>query len=147
MTRLPHLTVCLLGALLLMPFCRAEKENDFKEYDTTLNPDYDDYNATFEYIFFSNSSSEDLERFIKETEEGGGSVVTGTDVTPTEGVTVEYETQTEEAQEEETQEEEEEEMTKPPNPRNTPTGEACRSTSPRLLIALGLLSHLWARLL
>ncbi|XP_076610244.1 uncharacterized protein LOC143335029 [Chaetodon auriga] len=32
--------------------------------DFTLAPDYDsDYNATFEYSFFSNASNEDLDRF------------------------------------------------------------------------------------
>ncbi|XP_044028096.1 uncharacterized protein si:ch211-191i18.2 isoform X2 [Siniperca chuatsi] len=33
-------------------------------YDFTPAPDYDlDYNATFEYSFFSNASSEDLDKF------------------------------------------------------------------------------------
>ncbi|MEQ2305054.1 hypothetical protein AMECASPLE_033598 [Ameca splendens] len=37
--------------------------------NVTLPPDYEsDYNATFEYSFFSNSSSDDLERFIGEVD-------------------------------------------------------------------------------
>ncbi|XP_068423221.1 uncharacterized protein si:ch211-191i18.2 [Clinocottus analis] len=32
-------------------------------YALTPAPDYDDYNATFEYSFFSNGTSEDLEKF------------------------------------------------------------------------------------
>ncbi|KAK6323793.1 hypothetical protein J4Q44_G00061320, partial [Coregonus suidteri] len=38
--------------------------------DTTQTPDYDyNYNATFEYIFFSNTSTEDLEKFLRAGEE------------------------------------------------------------------------------
>ncbi|XP_061911024.1 cocaine- and amphetamine-regulated transcript 4 isoform X1 [Entelurus aequoreus] len=38
------------------------------EVEVTSSPDYDyDYNATFGYIFYSNTSSEDLETFLKNT--------------------------------------------------------------------------------
>ncbi|CAB1320912.1 unnamed protein product [Coregonus sp. 'balchen'] len=36
--------------------------------DTTLTPDYD-YNATIEYSFFSNTSTEDLDKFLSASEE------------------------------------------------------------------------------
>ncbi|KAF5908612.1 cocaine- and amphetamine-regulated transcript protein-like, partial [Clarias magur] len=39
-------------------------------HDTTPSPDYD-YNATFDYSFYSNSSSEDLETFLKRIENEG----------------------------------------------------------------------------
>ncbi|XP_068589701.1 uncharacterized protein si:ch211-191i18.2 [Cebidichthys violaceus] len=63
------LSVCLSAAslILLLPGSEAQY------YDLTPAPDYDDYNATFEYSFYSNASSEDLdkfsERFIDEEEE------------------------------------------------------------------------------
>ncbi|KAM6903944.1 uncharacterized protein PEZ65_018721 [Lycodopsis pacificus] len=63
------LSVCLSAAslILLLPVSEAQY------YDVTPAPDYDDYNATFEYSFYSNASSEDLdkfsERFIDEEEE------------------------------------------------------------------------------
>ncbi|KAF7691220.1 hypothetical protein HF521_011517 [Silurus meridionalis] len=65
MLRLLHhclIAVCLVRFLMRLPLCCAQYE-----YDTTLPPDYD-YNATFEYNFFSNSSNEDLEIFIREKE-------------------------------------------------------------------------------
>ncbi|XP_054620203.1 uncharacterized protein si:ch211-191i18.2 [Dunckerocampus dactyliophorus] len=38
------------------------------EAEVTSLPDYDyDYNATFGYTFYSNTSSEDLEKFLKNT--------------------------------------------------------------------------------
>ncbi|XP_045914862.1 uncharacterized protein si:ch211-191i18.2 [Micropterus dolomieu] len=40
--------------------------SDAQYYDFTPPPDYDsDYNATFDYSFFSNASSEDLDQFSK----------------------------------------------------------------------------------
>ncbi|KAG5264662.1 hypothetical protein AALO_G00256630 [Alosa alosa] len=135
MYRLPHLTVCLVGALLLMPFCRAE--SDFEEYDTTAL--YEDYNATFEYSFYSNSSVDDLDKFLLEAGDTGD-VEPGTDVTPTEEVTEGEEVETVEMEDEVT-------ITKPPTSRHIPTDEACRTTSPCMLVALGLISHQLARLL
>ncbi|XP_035848912.1 uncharacterized protein si:ch211-191i18.2 isoform X1 [Sander lucioperca] len=44
--------------LLLLP---AVSEAQY--YDLTPAPDYDDYNATFDYSFYSNASSEDLDKF------------------------------------------------------------------------------------
>lgn len=53
--------------LLLTAVCETQY------YDSMLPPDYDsDYNATFEYSFFSNTSNEELERFselFNDTEE------------------------------------------------------------------------------
>ncbi|XP_062414456.1 uncharacterized protein si:ch211-191i18.2 [Pungitius pungitius] len=66
------LCVCLSGAslsLLLPAGVQAQY------YDVTP-PDYGDYNVTFEYSFYSNTSSEDLdqfsERFIDGEEDKGG---------------------------------------------------------------------------
>ncbi|CAI5689838.1 uncharacterized protein si:ch211-191i18.2 [Oreochromis aureus] len=70
------LSLHLLGALLLLllPGSWAQHYDDF-----TSSPDYDsDYNSTFEYSFFSNTSSEDLDRLVErfldpdETTEGTG---------------------------------------------------------------------------
>ncbi|XP_062384958.1 uncharacterized protein si:ch211-191i18.2 [Sardina pilchardus] len=108
MSRLPHLTVCLVGALLLMPFCRAQ-ESDFEEYDTT--PDYDDdFNTTIEYSFFSNSSADELDKFLQEVGDTGD-VERNTEVTPTQEVTEGEEEVTVEMEEEEEEEEETVEMT------------------------------------
>ncbi|MED6277602.1 hypothetical protein CHARACLAT_015210 [Characodon lateralis] len=66
MSSLWFLTVHLLGGslLLLTAVCEAQYYSN-----VTLPPDYEfDYNATFEYSFFSNSSGEDLERFIGEVD-------------------------------------------------------------------------------
>ncbi|MEQ2266928.1 hypothetical protein XENORESO_021632 [Xenotaenia resolanae] len=66
MSGLWFLTVHLLGGslLLLTAVCEAQYYSN-----VTPHPDYEsDYNATFEYSFFSNSSSEDLERFIGEVD-------------------------------------------------------------------------------
>ncbi|KAK9527069.1 hypothetical protein VZT92_015733 [Zoarces viviparus] len=66
------LSVCLSAAslILLLPVSEAQY------YELTPTTDYDDYNATFEYSFYSNASSEDLdkfsERFIDEEEDTGG---------------------------------------------------------------------------
>ncbi|KAK3532328.1 hypothetical protein QTP86_016015, partial [Hemibagrus guttatus] len=54
-----------------------------REYDSTPLPDYD-YNATFDYTFFSNSSTDELERFFKEKEsENEDAVLDITDTIPT----------------------------------------------------------------
>lgn len=70
MHRLTHyhfLLVCLTGVLLLLPLCWGQ--NEYDDYgDTTPTPDYD-YNATFEYTFFSNTSTEDLDKFLSGSEE------------------------------------------------------------------------------
>ncbi|KAG7225225.1 hypothetical protein INR49_014615 [Caranx melampygus] len=60
MSTLSFLSVYLSGAsvILLLTVCQAQ------EYDYTPAPDYEsDYNATFDYSFFSNTSHEDLEKF------------------------------------------------------------------------------------
>lgn len=55
------LGVSVLLLLLLAAVCEAQYYGDF-----TPAPDYDsDYNATFEYSFYSNASSEDLDSFSK----------------------------------------------------------------------------------
>ncbi|XP_036001339.1 uncharacterized protein si:ch211-191i18.2 [Fundulus heteroclitus] len=71
MSSLRVLTVHLLGGSLLLPLlllltavCEAQYYDDV----TSSPEDGLDYNATFDYSFFSNSSSEDLERFIDELE-------------------------------------------------------------------------------
>ncbi|XP_047663581.1 uncharacterized protein si:ch211-191i18.2 [Tachysurus fulvidraco] len=72
MLRLLHqclIAVSLAGTLMLLPRCCAAIV-DIQlepEYDSTPLPDYD-YNATFDYSFFSNSSTEELEIFLKEKE-------------------------------------------------------------------------------
>ncbi|KAF3706892.1 hypothetical protein EXN66_Car000063 [Channa argus] len=55
------LSFCLsaVSLMLLMPGSEAEW------FDLTPPPDYD-YNATFEYSFFSNTSNEELDRFTGE---------------------------------------------------------------------------------
>ncbi|XP_053469168.1 uncharacterized protein si:ch211-191i18.2 isoform X2 [Ictalurus furcatus] len=77
MLRLLHhclIAVCLAGSLMLLPLCCGGLKISEYEYDSTPLPDYD-YNATFDYSFFSNSSNEALEYFIREKEsedENGG---------------------------------------------------------------------------
>eukprot|EP00063_Salmo_salar_P022255 XP_013997090.1 PREDICTED: uncharacterized protein LOC106569899 [Salmo salar] len=70
MHRLTHyrlLFVCLTGVLLLLPLCCGQTV--YYDYgDATPTPDYD-YNATFEYVFFSNASTEDLDKFLRASEE------------------------------------------------------------------------------
>ncbi|KAM4724868.1 uncharacterized protein FYW61_013158 [Anableps anableps] len=64
MSSLRFLTAHLLGGSLLLLLLTAVCEAQYYG-DTTLPPEYDsDYNSTFEYSFFSNSSSEDLDRFL-----------------------------------------------------------------------------------
>ncbi|XP_076864985.1 uncharacterized protein LOC143516927 [Brachyhypopomus gauderio] len=68
MARLPHhflITLCLAGSLLLLPlYCAGLDVIPVQDYDSTPSPEYD-YNATFDYIFFSNGSSDDLEKFLR----------------------------------------------------------------------------------
>ncbi|RVE67154.1 hypothetical protein OJAV_G00114190 [Oryzias javanicus] len=54
----------LLLLLLLTAVCLTENHNE-ELSDHTPFPEYD-YNATFEYSFYSNSSNEDLESFQKQ---------------------------------------------------------------------------------
>ncbi|KAL7382741.1 hypothetical protein ABVT39_027143 [Epinephelus coioides] len=69
------LSVYLSGASLIL-LLTAVSEAQF--YDFTPTPDYDDYNATFDYSFYSNASSEDLDKFsapfidYEEEEDTGG---------------------------------------------------------------------------
>ncbi|XP_059412357.1 uncharacterized protein si:ch211-191i18.2 [Carassius carassius] len=70
MARLPHhcvmISVCLAGALLVLPLCLGVEEDQYNfDYDTTQTPEYD-YNSTFEFSFFSNVSSEELEKYLME---------------------------------------------------------------------------------
>ncbi|XP_037651789.1 uncharacterized protein si:ch211-191i18.2 [Sebastes umbrosus] len=69
MSSLGLLSVYLSGASLIL-LLSAVSEAQY--YELSPAPDYDDYNATFEYSFYSNTSSEDLdkfsERFIDEEE-------------------------------------------------------------------------------
>uniref|UniRef100_UPI003AADED4D uncharacterized protein isoform X2 n=1 Tax=Centroberyx gerrardi TaxID=166262 RepID=UPI003AADED4D len=70
-SRRSFLSVCLTAAslLLLLPLSGAEVQ--YEDYlDSTLAPDYSDYNATFDYSFYSNSSIDDLDEFLKGA--GGG---------------------------------------------------------------------------
>ncbi|XP_053303361.1 uncharacterized protein si:ch211-191i18.2 isoform X2 [Pleuronectes platessa] len=61
MSSLSFLSVYLSGASMILLLTAVSQAQD---YDFTPAPDYDsDYNATFEYSFYSNSSSEDLEKF------------------------------------------------------------------------------------
>ncbi|XP_035038251.2 uncharacterized protein si:ch211-191i18.2 isoform X3 [Hippoglossus stenolepis] len=72
MSSLSFLSVYLSGALMILLLTAVSQAQD---YDFTPAPDYDsDYNATFEYSFYSssgvsldvfsgNGSSEDLEKF------------------------------------------------------------------------------------
>ncbi|KAB5530899.1 hypothetical protein PHYPO_G00134660 [Pangasianodon hypophthalmus] len=86
MLRLLHhclLAVCLAGSLMLLPLCCAGfKLISEYEYDSTPLPDYD-YNATFDYTFFSNSSTEDLEIFFREKESEDGLDISPTDTEST----------------------------------------------------------------
>ncbi|KAK7125077.1 hypothetical protein R3I94_019206 [Phoxinus phoxinus] len=72
MARLPQrcvmISVCLAGTLLLLPLCWGVEEDQYNfDYDSTHTPEYD-YNSTFGFLFFSNASSDDLEKFLM----GGG---------------------------------------------------------------------------
>ncbi|KAJ8273719.1 hypothetical protein GJAV_G00104750 [Gymnothorax javanicus] len=67
------LPVCVIGVLLL--HYSPAQEAEFEDYDDyyrngiTEKPDYD-YNVTYDYIFFSNTSggTQDLEKYLR----GGG---------------------------------------------------------------------------
>ncbi|KAM4540053.1 uncharacterized protein PAE49_020761 [Odontesthes bonariensis] len=84
MSSFRFLSLNLLGGsllLLLTAVCEAQEYGDF-----TPPPDYDtDYNATFEYSFYSNASSDDLDKFSEqfigqgedEDQEGKEDTVTG----------------------------------------------------------------------
>lgn len=59
--------------LLLLTVCQAQEYDDY-----TPAPDYDnDYNATFDYSFFSNTSNEDLEKFKEQYVDENEGVDTG----------------------------------------------------------------------
>ncbi|XP_056597539.1 uncharacterized protein si:ch211-191i18.2 [Triplophysa dalaica] len=77
MARIPHpcvtISACLAGALLLLPLCLGY-QYEF-DYDS---PEYSD-NSSIEYSFFSNGSTEELEKFIL-----GGGTDTGGDTSVTE---------------------------------------------------------------
>ncbi|XP_035385267.1 uncharacterized protein si:ch211-191i18.2 [Electrophorus electricus] len=85
MPRLPHhcvIAVCMAGSLLLLPlYCACLDVLPTYEYDSTPSPEYD-YNATFDYVFYSNGSSEDLEKVLM----GGGTYESETDISPTDAV-------------------------------------------------------------
>ncbi|KAK5854496.1 hypothetical protein PBY51_004684 [Eleginops maclovinus] len=53
------LFVYLSGASLILLTAVSEAQY----YDLTATPDYEDYNASFEYSFYSNTSIEDLDKF------------------------------------------------------------------------------------
>uniref|UniRef100_A0A8C1UMG4 Si:ch211-191i18.2 n=1 Tax=Cyprinus carpio TaxID=7962 RepID=A0A8C1UMG4_CYPCA len=59
MAKLPHLCVmislCLSGALLLLPLCLGVEDDQYYDYDS---------NSTYEYSFFSNVSSKEQENFF-----------------------------------------------------------------------------------
>lgn len=90
MSSLSLLTVYLSGASLIL-LLTAVSEAQY--YDFTPAPDYDDYNATFEYSFYSNTSSEDLDKFSnqfidqEEEEEDTGGEREEEDVTVTTSTT------------------------------------------------------------
>ncbi|KAI9541833.1 hypothetical protein NQZ68_026294 [Dissostichus eleginoides] len=71
MSSVSLLSVYLSGASLILLTAVSEAQY----YDLTAAPDYEDYNATFEYSFYSNTSIEDLdkfsERFIETEDEEG----------------------------------------------------------------------------
>ncbi|KAL3043327.1 hypothetical protein OYC64_003237 [Pagothenia borchgrevinki] len=71
MSSVSLLSVYLSGASLILLTAVSEAQY----YDLAAAPDYEDYNATFEYSFYSNTSIEDLdkfsERFIETEDEEG----------------------------------------------------------------------------
>ncbi|XP_057209942.1 uncharacterized protein si:ch211-191i18.2 [Triplophysa rosa] len=79
MARIPHpcatISACLAGALLLLPLCLG----DHYEFDYDSS-EYSD-NSTIAYSFFSNGSTEELEKFLLGggTDTGGDTSVTETD--------------------------------------------------------------------
>ncbi|CAM4631394.1 unnamed protein product [Leuciscus chuanchicus] len=83
MARLPQrcvmISVCLAGTLLLLPLCWGLEDDQYNyDYDSTHTPEYD-YNSTFG--FFSNASSDVLEKFLMggETDAGEETNFTETD--------------------------------------------------------------------
>ncbi|XP_058608626.1 uncharacterized protein si:ch211-191i18.2 [Onychostoma macrolepis] len=128
MARLPHrcvmISVCLAGALLLLPLCLGVEDDQYNfDYDSTQIPEYD-YNSTFEYSFFSNASSEELDKFLMGRE---------------------TETQTETEAEKETVGGVHEE--KPTEPTIFDTDQASQSTPLCSILTLVLMVHLLLRLL
>ncbi|XP_034017153.1 uncharacterized protein si:ch211-191i18.2 [Thalassophryne amazonica] len=64
------LCVCRIGASLIL-LLTAVSEAEFSDFyeDSTSTPDYDsdsDYKPTFDYGFYSNTSSDELEEFLKD---------------------------------------------------------------------------------
>ncbi|XP_050925652.1 uncharacterized protein si:ch211-191i18.2 isoform X2 [Lates calcarifer] len=87
MSSLSFLSVYLSGASVILLLTAAASQA--QDYDFTPPTDYDsDYNATFEYSFYSNTSSEDLEkfseRFIDQEGEEDATVTMTTTQGPTE---------------------------------------------------------------
>ncbi|NP_001038506.1 uncharacterized protein isoform X1 [Danio rerio] len=64
MARRAERCVMISVCLLLLPLCWGVEPDHEYEYEFTDTPEFD-YNTTFEYSFFSNVSSEDLEKFLK----------------------------------------------------------------------------------
>ncbi|KAJ8000191.1 hypothetical protein DPEC_G00202280 [Dallia pectoralis] len=65
----PCLLSVLTGALLLVPICWGQYEDSYDNHEATGTPDYD-YNTTFEYTFFSNDSSDELDKFLTKNDIG-----------------------------------------------------------------------------
>ncbi|XP_040910063.1 uncharacterized protein si:ch211-191i18.2 [Toxotes jaculatrix] len=64
MSSVSFLCVYLSGASVILLLTAVSQAQD---HSFTPAPDYDsDYNATFEYSFYSNASSDDLEKFSKQ---------------------------------------------------------------------------------
>uniref|UniRef100_A0A3P8YJW3 Uncharacterized protein n=1 Tax=Esox lucius TaxID=8010 RepID=A0A3P8YJW3_ESOLU len=59
----------LTGVLLLVPICWGEYRDNYDYSETTGTPDYD-YNSTFEYNFYSNVSTDELEQFLSNNDIG-----------------------------------------------------------------------------
>ncbi|XP_067281701.1 uncharacterized protein si:ch211-191i18.2 [Pseudorasbora parva] len=129
MARLPHrcvmISVCLAGTLLLLPLCSGVDEDqynfDYEEY--THTPEYD-YNSTFDFTFFSNASSDDLEKFLMGVTESGKK----TSFTETDGSVHEKKSTT-------------------PTAPITESNQASRSTPVCFLLTLVVLVHQLLRLL
>ncbi|KAM9838721.1 uncharacterized protein ACBR49_017404 [Aulostomus maculatus] len=67
MTHLSFLSVYLSGFSLILLLMAGSKAQYYE--DATSIPDYDsDYNATFDYSFYSNTSNDDLEKFLKDSD-------------------------------------------------------------------------------
>ncbi|KAM3596594.1 uncharacterized protein V6R79_017471 [Siganus canaliculatus] len=85
----------LLSVVVLTAAAAAAAVSEAQYDDFTPAPDYDgDYNATFDYSFYSNTSSDDLDLFSNrffegdEDEEDTGGPETTPTQRPVEGVTV-----------------------------------------------------------